>query len=263
MAVKNNLKFLFSSVGLNIQKAWRYKPAFFMNIFMMIANNLIVLIEYVVIYQFTTDIGGYSMGDAMVLMAICAGGFGLSGVFFAGIRDIHKTVYDGKLDVFLTQPKNALLSIGCSRTDISGFGDFLSGFLIMAIAGAPWHWYLLYIPIACVSAMLYVGVVATFSSICFWVKNGNVLSVCVENIMLNTTTFPPMIYNFATRLVLFTVVPALFMAFVPVQYVLRDFNIWWTLGFVGVTIFWLILGFLLFRLGLKRYNSGNIMSARM
>ena len=40
MGVKNNLKLIFSYYKLNMKKEWKYKPSFFMQIAMMILNDL-------------------------------------------------------------------------------------------------------------------------------------------------------------------------------------------------------------------------------
>ena len=263
MAVKNTFKFMFSSIWLNIQKEWRYKTAFFSQMFLMMANNLILIIEYVVIFSMVDDIGGYGLSEAMVLFAVSAGAFGIAHIFFGGLWGMSQTVYDGKLDVFLTQPKNALLGIACSKTDISAIGDFLSGFALFALAGVPWWYYLAYIPLVFVGGFLYAGLYATFTNLCFVIKNAYTAATCVENIFINTSNRPPAIYSVGVRMVLYTAIPALFMAFVPVEFILFQFNIWWALAYLGVAIFWVLLAFLTFKLGLKKYNSGSIMSGRL
>ena len=121
MAVKNNLKMIFSYFKLNVKKEWKYKTSFFMQIAMMILNDLFFIIQWYIIFQLVDNIGGYGFNETMLLFGIAAGGFGFSHAFFGGAWNIKDIVYDGKLDVFLTQPKSVLLNVSCSSTEISAF----------------------------------------------------------------------------------------------------------------------------------------------
>jgi len=78
MGVKNNLKLIFSYYKLNMKKEWKYKPSFFMQIAMMILNDLFFIIQWVIIFQLVDNIGGYTFKETMLLWGIAAGGFGIS-----------------------------------------------------------------------------------------------------------------------------------------------------------------------------------------
>ena len=146
MAVKNNLKLIFQHFKLNIKKEWKYKPSFFMQLIMMILNDFFFIIQWVIIFSLIDDIGGYGFNETMLLWAIAAGGFGIARTFFSGAWNIKDMVYEGRLDVYLTQPKNVLINVATSATDVSAIGDIIYSFIVLAITGAPWHWYLIMIP---------------------------------------------------------------------------------------------------------------------
>ena len=46
MGVKSNLKLIFSYFKLNLKKEWKYKSSFFMQIAMMILNDLFFIIQW-------------------------------------------------------------------------------------------------------------------------------------------------------------------------------------------------------------------------
>ncbi len=263
MGVKNHLKLIFSYNKLNIKKEWKYKSSFFMQIAMMILNDLFFIIQWLLIFNLVDNIGGYRFEETLLLFAVAAGGFGFSHTFFYGTWHIKEIVYDGKLDVFLTQPKNVLLNVCCSSTDISGIGDMIYSFVALAIIKAPWHWYLIMIPVMILSGLLYAAVYAVYSCACFYIKRGEAVARSVEGTINKAANYPPFIYNTVTKFLFFTLIPTFFYTFVPVQYFFISPNIWWILGLVGAVALWVVLAFLIFNKALKRYNSGSLMGGRL
>lgn len=263
MAVKNNLKLIFSYNKLNLKKEWKYKPSFFMQIAMMVLNDLFFIIQWAIIFSLVDNIGGYGFDETMLLFAIAAGAFGFSHTFFYGAWNIKDIVYEGKLDVFLTQPKNVLLNVCCSSTDISGFGDMIYAFVALAIIGAPWHWYLIMIPALILAGLLYVSVYVVFVSICFYIKRGDAVAKSVEGTINKAANYPPAIYNIVVKTLFFTILPTFFYTFVPAQYLFITPNIWWILILVAVVALWIALAFFVFHKGLKKYNSGSLMGGRL
>lgn len=59
------------------------------------------------------------------------------------------------------------------------------------------------------------------------------------------------------RLLLFTLIPAGFISFVPLL-LLRHYSWWLLLGLMGATSIFVGLAMALFALGLRRYESGNL-----
>ena len=263
MGVKNNLKLIFSYYKLNLKKEWKYKSSFFMQIITMILNDLFFIIQWYIIFQIVDNIGGYGFNETMLLWAVAAGGFGFSHMFFAGAWNIKNIVYDGKLDVFLTQPKNVLLNVCCSQTDISAIGDVVYSFVVLAIIGAPWYWYLLMVPAVICAGLVYVSVYIVYASLCFYIKQGDAVAMSAEDMMNKAGMYPPAIYNSVVKGLFFTLIPVFFYTFIPVQYFFLTPNIWWVLCMFAVTAVWVLMAFVAFNKGLKKYNSGNLMGGRL
>lgn len=263
MAVKNNLKLIFSHLKLNLKKEWKYKPSFFMQIIMMILNDFFFIIQWYIIFSLVDDIGGYGFKETMLLWAIAAGGFGVARTFFAGAWKIKDMVYEGRLDVYLTQPKSVLINVATSSTEVSALGDILYSFVVLAIIGAPWWWYLAMIPAIILAGLIYTGMYVTYVSLCFHIKNGDAAARAAETIFNKTDKYPSAIYSTAVKWILCTVVPAFFYTLVPAQYIFLTPNIWWILGTIAVTALWVLLAFVSFNSGLKKYNSGSLMGGRL
>lgn len=263
MAVKNNLKLMFSYLKLNLKKEYKYKTSFFMQIFMMVLNNSFFIIQWYIIFSVVDNIGGYGFNETMLMFAIAAGGFGFAHAFLYGAWNLKEFVYEGKLDVFLTQPKNILINVCCSSSDISGFGDMIYAFITLIIIGAPWYWYLLMVPTLILAGLLYAAVYIVFATLCFYIKRGDAIAKSVEGTILKAANYPPAIFGFGVRVLFFTLIPTFFYTFIPVQYFFLTPNIWWILGLVAFVSLWIFLAFILFNKGLKRYNSGNLMGGRI
>ena len=263
MAVKNNFNLIFSYFKLNMKKEWKYKSSFFMQIIMMILNDLFFIIQWYIIFSLIDNIGGYGFNETMLLWGIAAGGFGVAHAFFGGAWNIKDIVYDGKLDVYLTQPKSVLMNVCCSATDVAAIGDMLYAFIVLAIIGAPWYWYLIMIPVIILAGLIYLCVYVVYVSLCFYIKRGDAVARSVEGTINKAANYPPAIYNFVVKWLFCTLIPTFFYTFIPAQYFFLTFNIWWVLGVIAATIFWVVLAFVCFNKGLKKYNSGNLMGGRL
>ena len=136
-------------------------------------------------------------------------------------------------------------------------------FVVLAIIGAPWYWYLLMIPAMIISGLIYVSVYVVYVSLCFYIKRGDAVAKSMEGTINKAANYPPVIFNTIVKTLFFTLIPTFFYTFVPVQYVFLTPNLWWVLGAIAVTIVWVVLAFMLFKLGLKKYNSGNLMGGRL
>lgn len=263
MGVKNNVRLIFDYFRLNLKKEWKYKSSFIMQIVMMVLNDAFFLIQWYIIFNLVSTIGGYGFNETMMLWAVSAGGFGISRVFFAGAWNLKDIIYEGRLDVFLTQPKNVLLNVCCSRTEVACIGDIIYPYVVLILVGAPWHWYLIMIPAMILAGLLYVSVYVSYISICFYIKGGDAVARSVEGTINKAAQYPPSIYNFTVKALMFTLIPTFFYSFVPVEYFFLNPNIWWILGSVIVTALWIVIAFITFNKGLKKYNSGSLMGGRL
>ncbi len=261
--VVSHLKLIFQYFKLNLQKEYQYKTSFFMQIVMMILNDFFFIIQWAIIFSLVDNICGYGFRETMILWAISAGGFGFSHTFFAGAWNIKDIVYEGKMDVFLTQPKNVLINICASSTNISAIGDMLYAYVVLIIVGAPWWWYLAIIPASIISGLIFVAVYVCYVSLSFWVKRGDAVAHLAEGTILKAGHYPPAIYKGITKVMLFSIIPAFFYTVVPAEALLLKPSLMWVGICIAVMTFWITLAFILFKLGLKKYNSGSLMGGRM
>ena len=263
MGVKNNFLFIFKYLKLNLKKEAQYKSSFVLQIIMMILNDLFFILQWIIVFSLTDSIGGYGFREVLVLWGLSAGSYGISHLFFYGAFNIGDFIYNGKLDVFLTQPKNILINVCCSSTSVAAIGDIFYCFIVFAIAGVTWWWYLAAIPIIIIGGIIFAALIVCYQTLAFYVKKGNAFADMVASSITLFSTYPPVIFDIVSKVFLYTIIPCGFMVFVPMQYIFLSFNIWWVLAMVGVAVVLVVLAFLLFKIGLKRYASGNLMGGRI
>ena len=75
-------------------------------------------------------------------------------------------------------------------------------------------------------------------------------------------TYPDGIFDGKVRLLLLTIIPVSWIMYIPID-VMLSFNIGLTLSVIVFTIFIITLAYIIFKNGLKRYSSSNLMSARI
>lgn len=263
MGVKKNIKLIFDYFKLNIKKEWQYKTSFIMQVVTMILNDLFFIIQWLIIFSLVDNIGGYGFKETMLLWGVCAGSYGFSHLFFAGAWRIREYVYDGKMDVYFTQPKNLLINICASDTYISGFGDIIYAFIILFIIKAPWWWFLALIPVIVLSGLMYLSMYIVYVSLCFYIKGGDVIAHSVESTVLKVSNYPPAIFSNVVKIIMCTVIPVVFYSFVPVESIFINFNPLYILVYILATIVWVVLAFVCFYKGVKRYSSGSVTGGRL
>lgn len=257
-----NIRFIFSCFKLNVKKEWQYKSSFFTQILLMILNNLSFVAVLAILFTVVDSIAGYSFNDMGALFSITCGGFAVRHMFFDGASDIKDYIYNARLDVYLTQPKNLLLNVSCSSTSISAIGDLICGFVILIIINAAWWWYLAYIPLAIIAGLIYFGFYAFWMSFSFHIKAGDAFATIAEDTTLKASAYPRAIYDNIARIIFATAIPVTLFSFVPIEGILLNFNPWAVLILLGGTIVWLFLAFGFFQLSVRKYTSGSVMGGR-
>ena len=262
MEVKNQFKISMLSVKYAIMREMLNKTTFLTNIIFMILNNASFIIQWAVLYSLKDNVGGYTFKQVLLLWAIAASTFGISHFFFKKAFELSDIINNGKLDSFLVQPKNVLLSAITTDVDTSALGDILYGFIILLICGCTFKNIILFIIFSICGGFVLVSLSVIFSSLSFWFNKTDVLADTVNRLMTNFATYPDGIFKGIVKIMLFTLVPVGITSYIPVR-LMTEFNINLFILIIFVTIILIVFAFIIFNKGLKRYSSSNLMSARV
>ena len=228
----------------------------------MVANNVLYFAFWWIFFERFEEVRGWRIEDVAALFGVVAFGFGAAVVFAGGVRDLSRTIVDGDLDSYLTQPKSPLLHAIASRTYASGWGDMGSGIVLLSFSGlVDWATLPLVVVAVSCSAVVFVASGVILHSLAFWLGRIEALARQLWEFLLTFSIYPRSLFGGALKLVLFSVIPAGFIGYLPVELV-RNFE--WTglLAAVGGAAFYAVLAVRVFDAGLRRYESGNRFGVR-
>lgn len=261
-AVKNQGKVTLLNIKYALMREMLNKTTFITNIVFMILNNASFIIQWVILYSIKDNVGGYTFKEVMLLWGIAAGTYGVSHFFFEKAYDLADTITEGKLDVFLVQPKNVLLSSITSDVKTSALGDILYGFIMCFIANLTITQFFLFFFFCMIGGIILTCFAVILGSLSFWFQKADMIAETGNGLMTNFATYPDGIFKGAVKVILFTIVPVGFVNYIPIE-ILTHFRLDFFLSVIGVLIVFLVLAFIIFYRGLKRYSSSNLMNARI
>ena len=251
------LKFLLAVWQANLQSIMEYRVAFLTQMIGMMLNDFMYFAIWIIFFQRFKDVNGWGVGDMYITYGILASAFGLVALLFGNAFTLSDIINNGRLDYYLSLPRPVLLHAVASRTIASGMGDFTYGFLSYALSGQfSWDGLLRFVLAMLLAATVFVSFLILVQSLAFWMGVISNLSNLFVNAMITFGIYPITMFDSYAKLILFTLIPAAFMGAVPAAFI-RSFT-WQTLAelLAGAVVF-LFLAVTIFRLGLRRYESGS------
>ena len=261
-AVKNQWKVTRLSIKYALVRELLNKATFLSNIFFMILNNSCMIVQWIVLFSIKDNMGGYTFKQVLLLWGLAAGIYGVSRFFFKKSFNLSETINSGKLDAYIVQPKNILLSTITSDIEVSALGDMAFAIIVYFIYGFNVTTFILYLFFCITGGIMLTAISVILNSLSFWLNNADMISDVGNSLMVNFATYPDGIFKGITKWLLFTIVPVGIVDYIPIK-VLIEFNPYLLLINMGVCLFLIILAWLIFYKGLRRYSSSNLMSARI
>ena len=228
----------------------------------MILNNACMIVQWIVLFSIKDNMGGYTFKQVLLLWGVAAGTYGVSRFFFKKSFNLSETINSGKLDAYIVQPKNILLSTITSDIEVSALGDMSFALIVYFIYGFNVTTFILYLFFCITGGIMLTAISVILNSLSFWLNNADMISDVGNSLMVNFATYPDGIFKGITKWLLFTLVPVGIVDYIPIK-VLIEFNPYLLLINMGVCLFLIILAWLIFYKGLRRYSSSNLMSARI
>lgn len=253
------LRFIGAYLVANLQAGMEYRVSFWAQIFTMVANNSLWLFFWWTYFRQFPLVHGWQSSDIVILWSVSACGFGIGMAVFGNTRQLAALIMNGGLDAYLGMPRNVLLHVSLATSDPTAWGDILFGVGAYALFLHPdlWHIALFSLLVLLVS-FVFTAFMVILGSLAFFLGNTEGLSQQISAALISFSIYPMNIFNGVVRLLLFTIIPAGFISFVPLQ-LLHEFT-WPFFGaMVGFTILIVTVALGLFQLGLRRYESGNLL----
>jgi ABC-2 type transport system permease protein len=193
---------------------------------------------------------------------MAAATFGVSRFFFKNAFHLSDTITNGKLDAYLVQPKDVLLSAITSDVEVSAIGDMLYGYIMLVLYGITIENFLMFTLFGICGGLILTSISVIFSSLSFWFRKADMISDTANSLMVNFATYPSSIFKGLAKIILYTIVPVGVSTYLTVD-VIRSFNIYSFFIIIVTTITLVTLAYVVFNKGLKRYSSSNLMISRI
>ncbi len=232
------------------------RTAFWWQIGAMIANDLAWVAFWVIFFQEVATVRGWDVDRVLLLLAVLCTSAGLVLGLLSNSRRIPTLVADGSLDEVLTLPVAPLPHLLVRRLDTVNLGDVAFGLVLFAVAAHPTpQRTLVYVAGTLASAVLLTGFLVLTGSLVFFTGRGESADLGLNAVLL-LASYPADVFAGATKVLLYTAIPAAFVSGVPAELV-DDFDLRDAALMLGVAALFAVLGWGTFTAGLRRYASGS------
>jgi ABC-2 type transport system permease protein len=216
-----------------------------------------------ILYGQLGSIRGYGFSDVMFLWALSAAGYGLAGVFMGNAGNLSRSIYTADLDVYLLQPKPPLANFLLSRMSISAWGDIAYGVVLFAFTQSITVGHVaLFLLFSLLMAVVLTALRVFYHSLTFFLGNAEEFANTASELVLAFCLYPGSIFEGPSMILLHSLIPAALVAYIPVE-LLRSFDPVRLLILVAADAAVALVAWGTFRLGLRAYESGSRMGARL
>ena len=250
-------RFTVALLRTNLKAAVALPVSFAIQALFMLLNNVVFFVFWWVLLRKVPTLRGWQLSDVEVLFGVTAASFGLVAAIAGGVRYLGEQIEEGTFDTLLTQPQPTLLYALGMRSSASGFGDIVSGIGFLVASG---HLTLANLPLVALvvlaAAGTFLGCGIVFFSLPFWMSRTETTSRQLWDLLVTFSLYPEPLFGGALRFMLFTVLPAGFIGYLPVR-IIRDPSFTEIATLVAGSVAYVVFGAWMFGRGLRRYSSGS------
>lgn len=255
------IKYALINIIKNLKNEKELKVSFIITVIGMALNNSAFLVIWYYFGKEVGEINGWTALDIFGLYGFSTTAYGVVNSAFAGIYNIPDYITSAGLDRFLLTPKNVLLKISTSRFKTSAIGDLLFGlicFIVFAIVRKLGLIdILLSIYLMILVSIVYYGFSLLCGSLAFYVMDGKNVVDGIYGTFLSTSLYHGGAFTGILKIVFTFIIPSLLIGAIPLELV-KDFSILKLIIITGLSLFWLILAIIFFKVSLKKYDSNNL-----
>ena len=219
----------------------------------MSLNNLVWIVFWFLFFDSVGTLRGWDRHGVLVLLSVLTTGGGLVLSLLSNTRRLGPVIRDGELDAVLALPVTPLPVVLLRRVDPIAFGDVIVGVGLFAatrpdsIADVA-----VFVAVTLLGAAVFASFLVIAGSTAFWVK-GTEAGDFGFNAMLMLAAYPVDIFAGATKIAVYTVIPAVFVATVPAR-VLTQADLGDVVLLTIAAIGFVLAAWAVFTTGLRRYT---------
>lgn len=260
--MKRDIVYFITQTKYNIKNAHALKTAFWVGVGGMMVNNVAFFVIWIFFMKATGPINGWTSIDVFGMLGVSLTCYGVAHSFFYGVRDLPELVTRGSFDNVLLSPVNSFLKLSGTSFSVTAYGDLLLGIVVSIGYGIFLNFtlfsWLIYFGAILVGCIVFISFLLISSLIAFFIYDGGIISAQVFEIFLRPSLYPGAIFPEKLKLFFMTVIPTLLTSAIPVDTV-KDQSVYLLLVGSMITVIWVLLTMLLFKISVRRYESGNFL----
>lgn len=258
----NYLGLAMAYVRFNFKAQLEYRGAFFSQVASMFLNDGVWVLFWILFFKRFPVLHGWQVTDVIALWSILTAGFGLAFGLMGNTLSVASSVAQGEIDAWLLQPRAVLPHFLLGRSAPSAWGDALFGYVVyLGFVRPDWQRMVVFVLLSIAVGVVFIGFGVLSGSLSFFIGNAGALADQWRNTMISFATYPPTLFQGAVKIVLYTAIPAGFASYLPVE-TLRHMSWGYALLTVCGAMGLLAAGTGAFYLGLRRYESGNLVAMK-
>jgi ABC-2 type transport system permease protein len=262
--VRRNIYLYFRMLGQQVKSILAYQADFVVMVFAAMLTQFAGFVFIWTIFQRIPNINGWTFWEVVTMYALIFITEGVGSLFFEGTWTLGWMIWSGQFDQVLVRPISPILQVVTQRVGFNGLGNIVTGFVLIgiAVANVPVQWtpgrlLMLVILIASASAIR-VGLNLATAATGFWFRNPWSMVPMFVHQMGELAKYPITIYSLAVQAIIVVAVPFAFVSFFPTAFIF-EVEAFSVVGLLTplVAIYCLIMAVVIFRVGMRRYESSG------
>ncbi len=237
-----------------------YRGSFILKILGLFTNSVTFLVIWWIYFAQFESLNGWTIRETALMLAVSSAVIGWVLVFLRGLTLLARAISRGELDYYLCLPVNPLWMQAIAYMEMGGLGDLLFAlFVLCFFVNLTISQLLLFIFLVFCGGIILASFLILTQSLAFYFGN---FEDSAEQLWWSQAAFglyPQSAYGGLLRVVSMTIFPSFFMIKLPVTIILNPS--WHELGLMlGFTALFFSFSLWVFRSGLRRYESGNLIN---
>jgi ABC-2 type transport system permease protein len=252
----------FRCLGQQMKAILAYEADFAILMFSAVLVQIVGFAFIWAIFQRIPSVNGWTFWQVVMMYALIYVTEGVGSLFFEGTWRVSQLVYDGQFDQMLLRPISPIVQVLAGAVGFNGLGNIVTGMVLIGIsmANSPIEWTpgrLVMFAILLVSAStIRVAINLGSAASAFWIRTPWSLVPTFVHQLGDFAKYPITIYSLGVQALIVVAVPFAFISFFPTAYVF-GMEAWSLAGLLTplVALYCLFIAVVLFRIGLRRYES--------
>ncbi len=251
------MKGLLATFRNAVAEARSNRAAFLSQVAVMALNDIVWVFFWVVFFRRVGSVRGWDGRNILLLLSVLTAAGGIALGVLANARRIGTMAIDGQLDAVLALPVPPLAHVLLRRVEATNVGDLVFGVVLFLAAGSPTPGRAAIFVFAVLAAStLLTGFLVLAGSLAFFAGRNEAGELGFHAMVL-LGAYPVDIFAGAAKVLLYTAVPAAFVASVPAR-LIENFDAAQAAWLVVAASTFAAAGWAAFTLGLRRYTSGSV-----